>query len=50
MLIRVTPDHPIRSSDITPEDQYVNRRAFLKELMDWSTSQIRNTLALKSAT
>lgn len=31
MLIRVAPEHPIRSSEITPEDQYVNRRDFLKD-------------------
>jgi methionine sulfoxide reductase catalytic subunit len=31
MLIRVTPEHPIRSSEITPETSYVNRRGFLKE-------------------
>ena len=30
MLIRVTPEHAIRSSDITPEADYQNRRAFLK--------------------
>ncbi|MEO6445384.1 MAG: protein-methionine-sulfoxide reductase catalytic subunit MsrP, partial [Gemmatimonadaceae bacterium] len=31
MLIRVSPQHPIRSSDITPEDAYQNRRDFLKK-------------------
>ena len=31
MLICMTPEHPIRSSDITSESQYENRRAFLKE-------------------
>ncbi|HEX4932114.1 MAG TPA: twin-arginine translocation signal domain-containing protein, partial [Gemmatimonadaceae bacterium] len=31
MLIRVTPEHPIRSSEITSESQYENRRQFLKE-------------------
>jgi sulfoxide reductase catalytic subunit YedY len=31
MIIRITPDHPIRSSEITSESSYENRRAFLKE-------------------
>ncbi|MBK8648318.1 MAG: protein-methionine-sulfoxide reductase catalytic subunit MsrP [Gemmatimonadetes bacterium] len=31
MLIRITPEHPIRSSEITSEAQYENRRQFLKE-------------------
>ncbi|MEP7382138.1 MAG: protein-methionine-sulfoxide reductase catalytic subunit MsrP [Gemmatimonadota bacterium] len=31
MLIRVTPEHPIRSSEITSEFDYENRRQFLKE-------------------
>jgi len=31
MLIRRTPDHPIRSSEITSESEYENRRHFLKE-------------------
>ena len=31
MLIRVTPQHPIRSSEITPESVYSDRRSFLKE-------------------
>ena len=31
MLIRVTPEHPIRSSEITSESDYQNRRQFLKE-------------------
>ncbi len=31
MLIRRTPDHPIRSSEITSESDYENRRQFLKE-------------------
>ncbi len=31
MLIRVTPEHPIRSSEITSESDYENRRQFLKE-------------------
>ncbi|MEP7347376.1 MAG: molybdopterin-dependent oxidoreductase, partial [Gemmatimonadaceae bacterium] len=31
MIIRRTPQHPIPSSEITPESEYRNRRAFLKE-------------------
>jgi sulfoxide reductase catalytic subunit YedY len=31
MLIRVTPEHPIASSEITDESVYRNRRAFLRE-------------------
>lgn len=31
MLIRRTPQHPIRSSEITPESVYSDRRTFLKE-------------------
>ena len=31
MLIRTTPEHPIPSSEITPEGVYANRRTFLKE-------------------
>ncbi len=31
MLIRITPDHPIRSSEITPEGVYQDRRSFLKD-------------------
>lgn len=31
MLIRVTPEHPIRSSEITSETDYQNRRQFLRE-------------------
>jgi sulfoxide reductase catalytic subunit YedY len=31
MLIRVTPPHPIRSSDITDERDYHDRRRFLRE-------------------
>lgn len=31
MLIRITPEHPIPSSEITPEGVYQNRRDFLKE-------------------
>lgn len=31
MIIRVTPDHPIPSSEITPEGVYQNRRDFVKE-------------------
>jgi sulfoxide reductase catalytic subunit YedY len=31
MIIRSTPDHPIPSSEITPEGVYQNRRAFIKE-------------------
>ena len=31
MLIRVVPQHPIRSSEITPESVYSDRRSFLKE-------------------
>jgi len=31
MLIRRTPEHPIRSSEITSEAQYEDRRQFLKE-------------------
>jgi sulfoxide reductase catalytic subunit YedY len=31
MIIRVTPQHPVRSSEITPEDVYLNRRSFLKQ-------------------
>lgn len=32
MLIRVTPAHPIRSSEITPESVYADRRRFLAAL------------------
>jgi len=31
MLIRVTPQHPIASSEITPEGVYQNRRDFIRE-------------------
>ena len=31
MLIRITPEHPIPSSEITPEGVYQNRRDFLRE-------------------
>jgi len=31
MLIRTTPEHPIPSSEITPEGVYQNRREFLRE-------------------
>ena len=31
MLIRVTPEHPIRSSEVTPEGVYQGRRDFLKQ-------------------
>ena len=31
MIIRRTPQHPIASSEITPESEYRNRREFLKE-------------------
>jgi sulfoxide reductase catalytic subunit YedY len=31
MLIRTTPEHPIPSSEITPEGVYASRRTFLKE-------------------
>ncbi len=31
MIIRVTPDHPIPSSEITPEGVYQDRRSFIKE-------------------
>jgi sulfoxide reductase catalytic subunit YedY len=31
MLIRVTPEHPIASSEITSESDYQNRRVFLKQ-------------------
>ena len=31
MLIRVTPPHPIASSEITSESEYLNRREFLRE-------------------
>ena len=31
MLIRVTPQHPIPSSEITPEGVYQDRRSFLKD-------------------
>jgi len=31
MLIRVTPEHPIRSSEITSESEYHNRRDFLRD-------------------
>ena len=31
MLIRKSPEHPIRSSEITPEGVYTNRREFLRE-------------------
>lgn len=32
MLIRVTPPHPIRSSEITPESVYRDRRRFLSQM------------------
>ena len=31
MLIRVTPEHPISSSEITPEGVYQDRRAFIQQ-------------------
>ncbi|MBC7896542.1 MAG: protein-methionine-sulfoxide reductase catalytic subunit MsrP [Cytophagaceae bacterium] len=31
MLIRITPEHPIPSSEITPEGVYQDRRSFLKD-------------------
>ena len=31
MIIRSTPDHPIRSSEITPEGVYHDRRTFIKD-------------------
>lgn len=31
MIIRRSPQHPIRSSEITPEAQYQNRREFLRQ-------------------
>lgn len=31
MIIRRTPEHPIRSSEITPESMYRSRREFLRE-------------------
>ncbi len=51
MLIRKTPPHAIRSSEITDESVYRNRRAFLKEagLLGLATAGLGPTL-LRAAT